>query len=156
MRGKDAIEENKALIEEFPFLLPRNRWTDKVPDDYDFSYTELDNMPDGWRSAFGVQMCSELKEILIKAGALTDYRITDIKEKYGTLRWYENGFPVKAQREYLDWQSKYLNLSERTCIKCGAKATKISVGYISPYCSKCAGEMPFVEFEELKNKGRKK
>lgn len=27
-----TIEENKALIERFPFLLPHNRWTDKVPE----------------------------------------------------------------------------------------------------------------------------
>ncbi len=149
MRGKEAIAENKALIEEFPFLLPRNRWTDKVPDDYDFSYTELDNMPDGWRSAFGLQMCRELKEILKKAGALTDYRITDIKEKYATLRWYDNGVPVKAEKEYLAWQSKFVKLSQSTCIKCGEKATKTSVGYIAPYCSECASQMPFTDFEML-------
>lgn len=149
MRGKEAIKENKALIEEFPFLLSRNRWTDKVSEDYDYSYTELDNMPEGWRSAFGLQMCRELKEILEKAGALNDYRITDIKEKYATLRWYDNGVPVQAEKEYLAWQSKFVNLSQRTCIKCGAKATKTSVGYISPFCSECASKMPFAKFEKL-------
>lgn len=152
MRGKQAIEKNKALVEEFPFLLPRNRWTDEVPEGYDYSYTELDNMPDGWRSAFGLQMCKELKEILEKAGALTSYRITDIKEKYAILRWYDNGVPVQAETEYLAWQSKFVNLSKGTCIKCGAKATKMSVGYISPYCSECASNMPFVNFEILKVK----
>ncbi len=152
LRGKEAIEENKSLVEEFPFLLPRNRWTGKVPEDYDYSYTELDGMPDGWRSAFGLAMCRELKEILIKAGALDGYRITDIKEKYATLRWYDNGYPVKAEKEYLAWQSKYVKLSQRTCIKCGAKATKLSVGYIAPYCNECASKMPFVSFESLKIK----
>ncbi|MCM1237578.1 MAG: hypothetical protein NC489_46535 [Ruminococcus flavefaciens] len=149
MKSKDVIEANKALIQDFPFLLPHNRWTDKVPDDYDFSYTELDGMPDGWRTAFGLEMCRELKEILLKAGAMDAYRIMDIKEKYGTLRWYDNGFPVKTEREYLAWQSKFFNLSQRTCIKCGKKATKISVGYIAPYCSECASEMPFADFEIL-------
>ena len=51
------IESNHKLIERFPFLIPRNRWTGKVPEDYDYSYTELDSMPDGWRKAFGEQMC---------------------------------------------------------------------------------------------------
>ena len=83
MRGKEAVEENKALISEFPFLLPRNRWTGNIPDDYDYSYTELDDLPDGWRIAFGLQMCKELKEILVKGGGLDAYRITQIKEKYG-------------------------------------------------------------------------
>ncbi len=46
-------ESNQKLIERFPFLIPRNRWTGKVPEDYDYSYTELDSMPDGWRKAFG-------------------------------------------------------------------------------------------------------
>ena len=37
-------ESNQKLIERFPFLMPRNRWTGKVPEDYDYSYTELDSM----------------------------------------------------------------------------------------------------------------
>ena len=38
-------ESNQKLIERFPFLIPRNRWTGKIPEDYDYSYTELDSMP---------------------------------------------------------------------------------------------------------------
>ena len=55
MSSEEIIEKNKALVDDFPFLLPRNRWTGKVPDDYDYSYTELDAMPEGWRTAFGLQ-----------------------------------------------------------------------------------------------------
>ena len=55
-------ESNQKLIERFPFLIPRNRWTGKVPEDYDYSYTELDSMPDGWRKAFGEQMASRRKK----------------------------------------------------------------------------------------------
>ena len=29
-------ESNQKLIERFPFLIPRNRWTGKVPEDYDY------------------------------------------------------------------------------------------------------------------------
>lgn len=58
-------EENKALIERFPFLLPRNRWTDEIPDDFNYDYTELDAMPNGWRIAFGEQMCEEIAEALL-------------------------------------------------------------------------------------------
>ena len=57
-------ESNQKLIERFPFLMPRNRWTGKVPEDYDYSYTELDSMPDGWRKAFGEQMCEDIREEL--------------------------------------------------------------------------------------------
>ena len=31
-------EENKALIERMPYLLPRNVFTDKVVDNYDYEY----------------------------------------------------------------------------------------------------------------------
>lgn len=105
MSSEEIIEKNKALVDDFPFLLPRNRWTGKVPDDYDYSYTELDAMPEGWRTAFGLQMCKELKEILVGAGALETYRIMDIKEKYGSLHWYDNGYPASADKQYIAWQS---------------------------------------------------
>ena len=29
---------NKELIERYPFLLPRNRWTGEIPEDYDYDY----------------------------------------------------------------------------------------------------------------------
>ena len=48
MSSEEIIEKNKALVDDFPFLLPRNRWTGKVPDDYDYSYTELDAMHVAW------------------------------------------------------------------------------------------------------------
>jgi hypothetical protein len=47
------------------------------------SYTELDAMPDGWRKAFGIQMCKDLKKVLKQYNYLYKYRIMQIKEKYG-------------------------------------------------------------------------
>lgn len=102
---KLIIEYNKALVEKYPFLLPRNRFTDEVPDDYDWTYTEMDSMPNGWRKAFGDQMLREIKEELLKFNFLDEYRILQIKEKYGTLRWYDGGTPApilsKDYREYV-------------------------------------------------------
>lgn len=98
-------------------------------------YTELDNMPTGWRKAFGVQMCKEIKEALLRAGGrkmLHKYRILDIKEKYGELRWDDN-FSVPEVEKII---YKYEYISQRTCITCGRPAT----GYTpieywkSPYC----------------------
>ena len=34
------IAENKRLVEEYPFLIPRNLFTDEIPDNYDYTYTE--------------------------------------------------------------------------------------------------------------------
>ena len=127
-------EYNKQLVEKYPFLLPRKRWTGEVPKDYDYSYTELDDMPDGWRKAFGEQMCEEIKQELEEKGILHQYRISQIKEKYGELCWYDFGCTTKILREIIP---KYEKLSTRTCIKCGKPATRITLGWISSYCDDC-------------------
>lgn len=134
-----TAEENRNLVERFPFLLPRNRWTGEVSEDYDYSYTELDAMPEGWRKAFGEQLCEELKAELVKAGCLNEYRIAQIKEKYGSLCWYDFGATEKILSEIVP---KYERLSQRTCIKCGASATRITTGWISPYCDSCVPKSP--------------
>ena len=104
-------ESNQKLIERFPFLMPRNRWTGEVPEDYDYSYTELDSMPDGWRKAFGEQMCEDIREELVRAEYLDQYRITQIKEKYGTLCWYDFGCTERMLRDIIP---KYEHLSAGT------------------------------------------
>lgn len=98
------------------------------------TYTELDSMETGWRKAFGIQMCKEIKAALKKNHCLYKYRITDIKEKFGGLRWYDAGAP----KEVYDIITKYEQISYHTCIMCGKPATYISRGWISPYCSDCA------------------
>lgn len=104
---------NKELVEEFPFLLPRNRFTGEVPENYDYSHTELDSMPEGWRKAFGIQLCKELKHAL--GENLHNYRVMQIKEKYGDLCWYDAGGNDKTFK-ILD---KYQTISAHTCIICG-------------------------------------
>ena len=147
----DEKERNKQLIEKYPFLLPHNRWTDKVDENYNYEYTELDAMPEGWRKAFGEQMCQEIKDELIKASALEKYRIMQIKEKYGSLRWYDN---FNTQKGY-DIIHKYEEISTRTCIQCGEPATRITTGWIAPYCDRCIDDaleysIPISEFYEEK------
>lgn len=102
---------NKALIEEYPFLLPRNRFTDEVPKNYDYTYTELDDLVDGWRMAFGEDICQEIKEELVKYNALDSYRITQIKEKFGSLRWYDTGTPIgKLSKTFRGVTTKFSEL----------------------------------------------
>lgn len=130
-------DHNRWLCIEYPFLIPRNRWTDEEVEDYDFTWTELDAMPEGWRKLFGEHMCAEIAAILKKADYLDKYRIIQIKEKYGSLRWYDAGVPVKISEELDALIRFYEILSERTCIVCGAPATRITTGWISPYCDNC-------------------
>lgn len=132
----DSIEfvTNKRIHNWYKFI----SWIDKnILDRILFipTYTELDSMPEGWRKAFGIKMCDEIKQELKKhKGALRNYRITDIKEKFGGLRWYDFGSPEKVWKEIIP---KYTELSYKTCIDCGKPAEYISVGWISPYCNNC-------------------
>ena len=144
-------EENKALCDRYPFLIPWNRWTGKLiteakdggffpgdPDTvppYDYEFTEADDMPDGWWQAFGEQMCEELRTALIEDDDLDRWRIVQIKEKYGRLCVFDNGHKVGSRiPEIID---KYERVSERTCIVCGKPATRMTTGWISPFCDDC-------------------
>lgn len=133
------ISENKKLIERFPFLLPRNRWTGKVSDDYDYSYTELDEMPYGWRKAFGEQMCQEIKEELDKFNFTDKYRIMQIKSKYGMIRWYDGGYPKGSKIQ--DIISKYEDLSMCYCADCGKPTKYRTSGWIEYFCEDCKNKL---------------
>lgn len=130
-----SIEKNKELIEKYPWLLPRNRWTGEVVDNYDYSFTELDDMPDGWRIAFGEEMCEEIQQALNELGKQANtFRILQIKEKFGYLRLYTNWYTSKISNII----HKYEDMSRYICIECGAPASKITTGWINPWCDKCA------------------
>lgn len=99
-------------------------------------YTELDSMDKGWKDAFGMNFCKDLRKALIRTGGyklLFRFRILQIKEKYGRLEVYCIGYNDEIDKVI----SKYSKLSEKTCIRCGKPATWISKGWISPYCDDC-------------------
>lgn len=106
--------------------------------------TELDGMPIGWRKAFGLQMMKELKSALKRTHSMKVFRIMDIKEKYGELRFYCNGYNDDID----DIIYKYSYISRYTCISCGKPAHFISKGWISPYCRDCSGD-GYVEMREF-------
>ena len=126
---------NKELCERYPFLIPRNRWTGEVPEDYDYSYTELDAMDRGWRKAFGERMCEEIRNALIEDDYLEEYRVAQIKEKYGELRWYDFSAP-KSVRDIIE---KYSYISRFICMDCGSIYGKdFFDGWIYTLCEDCA------------------
>lgn len=150
---EEVIEYNKELVKKYPFM----RLPFHLTGNYDYSYTWLDNMPKGWIKAFGEQMCEEIKNELIKYNYLDKYIIYDIKEKYGRLCWYDSGYPRDSNiDEIID---KYECLSEDICWHCGKPATKISAGYILPWCDKCANDIngdynrfKFFDIKDIPNK----
>lgn len=84
--GADYTREqlkNWILCGKYPFLIPRYDWSQEIIKDYDYTSTYLDDMPDGWRKAFGEMMCEEIKQELVRCNYLNEYRILQIKEKYG-------------------------------------------------------------------------
>ena len=136
MSDSEIVEYNRNLCERFPFL--------KCDDT--FESTWLDDMPFGWRVAFGEQMCEELKAELVRIGYLEQYQIRQIKEKFGTLHWYDAGYPKNSRIEMII--DKYEAFSEVTCIDCGSLAKFVSLDWISPYCEKCIGDTPCRKIEE--------
>ena len=103
-------------------------------------------MPEGWRRAFGEEMCEELNNEIMTwpPEAQENFRITQIKEKWGHLCVYTNG----ESEQFRKIVSKYTQKSKYTCINCGAKARWITRGWISPICDKCAHEN-FVRINSL-------
>lgn len=134
----NSKEHNRWLCYKYHWLIPHNRYTDEELLNYDYTYTELDEMPEGWKKAFGEQLCEEIEKLLEEVNYQDKYRITQIKEKYGELCWYDNGVPKQIYDRFLEIIHKYEKLSHKTCIKCGKPATKISTGWITPWCDDCA------------------
>ena len=129
-------EENKQLCEEYPFLKCNyNLISGKEIEDYDYSWTWADDLNTGWRKAFGNKIWDELKEILIKGNYLYDFRFTEIKEKYGTLRLYYGSYPAEIEQELSDWTSKWEDMSMVYCYRCG-NPTKYLSGYYY-LCEEC-------------------
>jgi hypothetical protein len=126
-------EECTALIEQYPFLLPRNVFTDQVDDDYDYSYIRgIGEIPKGWNKLF-LQMCEDIKKQLVKENALGSFRFTQIKEKYNRLECYNNGCSVFVHRIL----EKYANMAGYVCTVCGKPAVLETNGYILSFCAEC-------------------
>lgn len=148
MHGESSMKKNKKqriklkrlkmkhrrLIKQYPWLLPRNVWTDKVPEDYDHTYIAWYGWPRGWNIAFGDMFLKEFGEAVKEAGLERTLRIYQMKEKYGSMRCYINKGTEKMYR-IID---KYEHISENVCIACGKPDVPvINDGWISPWCFDC-------------------
>lgn len=144
---EDIKQKNKELLKKYPWLTPYYVYTNELPEDYDYSYTWMDDIPLGWKKAFGDQMVEELGVLLEKYNYQDKYKLCQIKEKYGGLRWYDEGFPSEGYDEYSEWLDKYEELSFKTCIECGKPAKYFTKGWIMPICEDCAKKRKYTESE---------
>ena len=152
-----TIEENKTLVKKYPFLNPVhsinhgsmfiNSDLDEFSKHYDYSYTQLDDMPDGWNYSFGEQMCEEILQALIKNGIdPNDYVVQQVKEKYGTLRWYD----YHGCEDVDNIIDKYEELSEQICQNCGKKKAKyMTTGWIGFFCEDCVQGIEGRDYKRL-------
>ena len=122
----------KRLAEKYPFLrINKPEKSERLHDEE----IMLDYMPWGWRKAFGEQMCNEIKKAL--GDDLENYRVFDIKEKFGELRWYGFGLSMAKDGEIREIIDKYVELSRKTCIHCGRRI-KGDIGIEEePICDAC-------------------
>lgn len=137
-----SVEENKKIIEKYPFLAFHN-----YDGSIDYEGTWYDSMPRGWRIAFGDLMMDDIKACLEKANYVDKFHIENIKEKYGELRFYYSGVPESVFDELNNIIETYSTLSQNICIECGEiDVPEFKSGWIEPLCLKCYSSLP-------KNKG---
>lgn len=96
---------NMELVKEYPWLCPKRTEDGSICTDYDYSWTILDNLPQGWR-IFILGMCKRIKGILEELNLVDKYMVPEAKEKYGALSWFH----------YMsDWSRVPQAISDTTC-----------------------------------------
>lgn len=140
-------ELNKDLCSRMPYLIPRNVWTDKIPNGYNYEYIRGDReLPIGWIKLF-LQMCEDIRQPLIDADYLDRFRFSQIKEKYNTMCCYNFGAPETVY----DIVTKYEYMSQFVCQKCGRPATKETRGWLASFCDTCYqdNDVESIEFNPI-------
>lgn len=137
-------EEVKQLIERYPYLTPRNVWTDKIPEDYDYTYIIGDELPQGWKKLF-LQMCEDIRQPLIDSNYINNFRFTQVKEKYNTMRCYVTNAP----KDIFQILFKYEVMAKFICTQCGQPATQEIQGYVISLCDECYNKFSRVSGESV-------
>lgn len=135
----------KALEEEFPFMKKGNTLGEQqasgyIGDLYSAFGCECDN---GWYELIR-SLCKEIVDIYTETGLQPDIHIEQIKEKFGTLRFYVS-FTNKDDKyrtihdaiyEVID---KYEDKSSAVCEHCGKSGTlRTDRPWIQTLCDECA------------------
>ena len=88
---------------------------------------------EGWFNLIW-KLCEDI-DVIVKREGWTDFRVDQIKEKFGGLRFYING----ANNEVHDLIDEAEQKSYEVCELCGKKGSMyIGFGWYRTLCSKCA------------------
>ena len=133
--NKHLRMKNKKICKKYPWLIPRNVYTGEIYWDHKYDFTELDAMPKGWRKAFGDIWCEEIDQALRKDNYRDKFQIEQMKEKFGELRCYVNGYPPNVK----DVINAFEVISRHVCISCGKLDAHVidDYGWYLPLCEKC-------------------
>lgn len=133
------LNDNNILINKYPFLKKDDNEKTKNHS------TWLDDMPIGWRFAFGELLCEDIQKV-IEEEHIRNYQIMQIKEKFGELRWYA----INSSERIEDIIDIYTYISRHICSNCGEITNLCNLnGYIIPICQNCFSELNVVgEYEE--------
>lgn len=106
------------------------------------------DVPEGWRELL-LDAFRKI-DVILKEKNLTDkYRITQVKEKFGYGRIYDNLDDPDISKIISDFEIQ----SSETCCRCGKSANWKSAGWICPYCDDCKEKLEKehnVKFERMK------
>lgn len=139
--------QNYKLCMKYPILIPNNYLGKAIEDNFEYTYTCLDEIPLGWRKAFGLAWADEIQQAINEhylqnppEDEFDEINILQLKEKYGEFTQYFTHYTDTLR----NISEKYKELSSRTCIICGEPAKYRTTDYICPYCNKhlpknCAG-----------------
>lgn len=135
---KAKRNKNKMLCRRYPFLIPRNVFSDRViwaKKPYDITLADV--FPKGWWKAFGIQLCEEIREDCLNHNYLYQLRFNQIKEKYGGLRIYTGPIPKDSKIDNII--DDYSSLSQYICLYCGKPDVHMIDwgGWLTPVCEDC-------------------
>lgn len=143
------------LLEKYPWLNDsKEQMLDKYPWLNVGMTSWIDMMPEGWYASFGEFFFEDLDAALKESypdGLPEDFRILDIKEKWGSLRVYLTHEPQPVS----DVLYKYQYISSFVCLMCGAPypfAHMTYDGWVMPLCERCyIGKGSVIQFDKYHN-----
>lgn len=117
------------------------------------SYLSIDDLPNGWIKTILLPLCEDIRDICFyhdtTGTLLCQYALAQVKEKFGTLRWYDEFGFIEDEKlsecchQILEDTHLVIEIAEaitsQVCIDCGSnKHIDLYGGWIHYECEKCA------------------